>query len=115
MKMATVFKKVLKTFIWMVIAVVLLFLITAGLIRIPSIQTKIIHYAATFVSNKTQTKVEIKRVSISFPKSVVAEGIYLEDLKNDTLLYAGKAKIHIALLKLLSHKININSLALDGG
>jgi len=113
MKMAYVFKKVLKTFIWMVITIVLLFLITAGLIRIPSIQTKIIHYAASIVSNKTHTKVEIKSVSISFPKSVVAEGIYLEDIKNDTLLYAGKAKINIALYDLFSSKIVVSSFALE--
>ncbi len=113
MKMAYVFKKVLKTFIWMVITLVLLFLVTAGLIRIPTIQTKIIHYAANFVSNKTHTKVEIKSVRISFPKSVVAEGIYLEDLKNDTLFYARKAKANIALYYLFSSKIAVSSFALE--
>ncbi len=106
MKMAVVLKKVLKIFIWMVIIIVLLFLITAGLIQIPAIQTKIVHYATTLVSNKTHTKVEIKNVSISFPKSVVVEGIYLEDLKNDTLLYTEKAKINIALYDLFSRKID---------
>lgn len=113
MKVANVFKKVLKTFIWMVIIVVLLFLLIAGIIQIPSIQTKIVQYATTFVSDKTHTKVEIKNVSISFPKSVVIEGLYLEDFKKDTLVYAGKAKVNITLYGLLSSKIDISSLALE--
>ena len=113
MKMAPVFKKILKTLIWMVIIVALIFFLIAGLIQIPSIQTKIVQYATTFVSDKTHTKVEIKNVSISFPKSVVVEGLYLEDLKNDTLIYAAKTEVNIALYDLFSNKIAISSLALE--
>ena len=113
MKVADVFKRVLKTFIWIVSILVLIFLITAGIIQIPFIQTKIVRYATTLVSNKTHTKVEIKNVSISFPKSVVVEGLSLEDLQKDTLLYAGKTRVNIALLGLLSSKIDISSIALE--
>ncbi len=113
MKVAIAYKRVLKTFIWVVGVVVLLFLIIAGIIQIPSIQTKIVQYATSYVGNKTHTKVEIRKVSISFPKSVVIEGIYLEDLNKDTLLFAGKAKINIALIDLISSKINVSSLALE--
>ena len=92
---------------------VLLFLIVAGIIQIPVVQNKIINFATTFVSNKTQTRVEIKNVSIAFPKTVVVEGIYLEDLQRDTLLYAGKIKINIALRNLVSNKICVNHLSLQ--
>src|ERR1035437_4401904 len=88
------FRKSLKVIAWVISGSVLFFFILALLIQIPAIQTKIIHYATSFVSNKTHTRVEIKHVSISFPKSVVIEGLYLEDLKKDTLLYAGKAKVN---------------------
>jgi hypothetical protein len=113
MKVNSIFKTILKTLIWMVFIGVLTFLLIAILIQIPSIQTKIVHYATTFVSNKTHTKVEIKHVSISFPKSVVVEGLYLEDLKKDTLVYAGTAKINIALYDLFHSKIAISSFALE--
>jgi len=92
---------------------VLLFLVVAGIIQIPAVQNKIIHYATTFVSNKTHTRVEIKNVSISFPKSVVIEGLYLDDLKKDTLVYAGKVKANIVLYDLILNKITINSFALE--
>ena len=112
-KVASVLKKGLKILIWIVITGVFLFLLIAALIQIPSIQTKIVQYATTFVSNKTHTKVEIKNISISFPKLVVVRGLYLEDLKKDTLIYAGNAKINIALYDLFRSKIAISSFSLE--
>jgi len=113
MKMAPVFKTVLKTFSWMVIIIVSIFCLVAVLIQIPSIQTKIVHYVTSYVGNKTHTKVEISHVSISFPKSVVIDDIYMEDLNKDTLLFAGKAKVNIALYDLLKSKITISSFDLE--
>ena len=91
----------------------LLFVIIAALIQIPAIQNKIVHFATTFISNKTHTRVEIKNISISFPKSVVIKGLFLEDVQKDTLLFANKAKINIALFDLISSKISISSFSLD--
>ncbi len=98
----------------MALFVVLIFIAVAVLIQIPAIQNKIVHYATSFVSNKTHTRVEIKNISISFPKSVVIEGLFLDDLRKDTLLYAGRIKINIALYALISSKISISSVTLDG-
>lgn len=111
--MPSVFKNILKTLVWTVIIGVLLFLLAAALIQIPAIQTKIVQYATTFVSNKTHTKVEIRNIRISFPKAVVVDGLYLEDLQEDTLLYAGKMKVNIALYDLLKNKIAITSFDLE--
>ena len=112
-KAFSMLKKTLKAILWVVGVFVLLFLIIAGIIQIPAVQTKIVHFATTFVSNKTHTRVEIKNVSIAFPKSVVLEGLFLEDLQKDTLISAGKAKINIALFDLIFNKITINSFALE--
>jgi len=103
----------IKAVIWLVLVFVLLFLIVGLLIRVPSIQTKIVRFATSFISNKTDTKVEIGSVSIAFPKSVVLEGLYLEDLNQDTLIYAGKANVNIALYDLLKSKIAISSFDLE--
>ena len=113
MKMAPVLKTILKAFSLMVIICLSVFILVAIAIQIPVIQSKIVNAATTFVSNKTHTKVEIKNVSISFPKSVVIEGLYLEDPNRDTLLYTGKAKINLALFGLFVKKINISSVALE--
>lgn len=109
----SVIRVTIKAIIWIALIFVLLFLTIALLIQKPSIQTKIVQFATSFISNKTNTKVEIGSVSIAFPKTVVIEGLYLEDLNQDTLIYAGKAKVNIALYDLLKSKIAISSFGLE--
>lgn len=112
-RVQSILKKTLKAILWVALIFVLLFLIVAGIIQIPAVQTKIVQTATTFVSNKTHTRVEINNVSISFPKSVVIKGLYLEDLHKDTLIFADKAEVNIALYDLIFNKININSFSLE--
>ncbi|MDO9186468.1 MAG: translocation/assembly module TamB domain-containing protein [Bacteroidia bacterium] len=112
-KAISVLKKIFKLILWVVISVVLLFILVAVLIQIPAIQTKIVNAATSFISDKTHTRVELKKINISFPKSVVIEGLYLEDIKKDTLLYVGELKVNIAFKDLINKKINISSLALE--
>jgi hypothetical protein len=112
-KALNILKRTLKAILWVVGVFVLIFLIVAGIIQIPAVQNKIIHRVTTFISDKTHTRVEIQNVSISFPKSVVIEGLYLDDLKKDTLVYAGKVKVNIALFRLLSSEINVSSIAIE--
>jgi uncharacterized protein involved in outer membrane biogenesis len=106
-------KRIIKVALWVALGFVMLFILVALLIQIPSVQNKIVDYATSFVSSKTNTKVEIKNVGISFPKAIALEGIYLEDTQSDTLVYAGMVKVNIALYDLLSSKINISSFALE--
>ena len=112
-KVKSFFYKTLKAILWVAISIVILFIIIAALIQVPAIQNRIIQYTTAFVSNKTHTRVEIKNVSIAFPKSVVIEGLFLDDLHNDTLVYAGRAKINIALYDLFSSRISVSSFALE--
>ncbi|MGV8133925.1 MAG: translocation/assembly module TamB domain-containing protein [Mangrovibacterium sp.] len=105
-------RKTLKVIMWATLILILLFFLFAGIIRIPAIQTRLVQYATSFVSSKTHTTVELKKISISFPTSVVIEGLYLEDTQKDTLLYAGNVKVNIALYDLLFNKINLSSVSL---
>ena len=97
---------------WVVVIFVLIFLLIAAIIQIPFVQTKIVNYATTFVSNKTHTRVEIESVSISFPKTVVLEGVFLEDQKKDTMIYVGAANINVAIKDLFVSRINVNNVSL---
>ena len=99
----------------MAVVLVLIFLIIAFLIRVPGIQNRIVHYAVSFVSNQTQTRVEINKIRISFPKSVMAEGLFLEDLQKDTLLYAGRVKINLVFRDLFSNMVTLNNVELETG
>lgn len=112
-KVQLLLRRLIKAILWGIITLVLLLVVIALLIQIPAIQNKIIHGVTDYISNKTHSKIELKNIGISFPKSVVIEGLYLEDLKKDTLLYAGKTKVNIALYELFHHKISISSIALE--
>ena len=112
-QLSVIIKRIVKVVLWVALGLVMLFILVALLIQIPSIQNKIVDYATSYVSSKTHTRVEIKNVGISFPNSIVLEGIYLEDTQTDTLVYAGMVKVNIALYDLLSSKINISSFALE--
>ena len=112
-KVKTIIKKILKAIFWVAAILVLIFIIIAAIIQIPEIQNKIVHFASSQISNKTHTRVEIKNINISFPKTVVIEGLFLEDIQKDTLFYAGMAKINITLYDLIFSNIAINSFALE--
>src|ERR1035437_511491 len=111
-KALSVLKKTLKAVLWVAGIFVLLFVVIALIIQIPAVQTRIVHMATGFVSDKTHTRVEIRNVSIGFPKAVVLKGLFLEDTKKDTLVYAGEANVNIALYDLLFNKIDVSSFAL---
>ncbi|PKP52962.1 MAG: hypothetical protein CVT92_06255 [Bacteroidetes bacterium HGW-Bacteroidetes-1] len=112
-KFGTILKKILRVILWVALSFVVLFILVALLIQVPAIQNKITGYAIDFVSSKTQTRIELKKIAISFPKSVVIKGLFLEDVQKDTLIYAGEVKVNIGLFALLKNKIDINSFELE--
>ncbi len=105
---AAFLKKALKIILWVMISFLLLFIVAAIFIQIPAVQTKLADYAVSFIGDKTHTRVDLKNISLSFPKSLIIEGIYLEDTKKDTLLYAGETKVNISFSDLINHKINVS-------
>ncbi len=65
-----------------------------------------------FLEKKLKTKVEIGSISIGLPRKVVLNDIFLEDQTKDTLISGGTIKADIAIFKLLSNEVEINSLEL---
>ena len=112
-KIGTTIKRILKVILWLTLGLALLFVVIIVLFQIPSIQTKIIHQVTSVISQKTSTRVEIDRISITYAGAVVVNGLFLNDNQADTLLYAGKAKITISFKDLLFNKININYFLLE--
>jgi translocation and assembly module TamB len=113
-KLRKYFKKLLKLVAWILGTFILLFIILTLLLQFPSVQTRIINIITSQVSQKVDTRFEIDRVAIRFPKSVGLKGIYAEDAKGDTLLYARSIFVDIGLWGLLRNKVNVNSLELTG-
>lgn len=74
-----------------VLSLYLLLLIVAAMIAInlPAVQTYIAQKAMAYLSEELHVKAHIDGVSLSLLNEVTLEGVYLEDNKQDTLLYAG--------------------------
>lgn len=99
---------VLKT-VLILLGVVILVVI---LIQAPPVQAWLKGRATDWLSKKLQTRVEIDRLLIRFPSSVLLEKVYVEDLKKDTLLYTGQLEVNLNMWKLFSSEISINEIYL---
>jgi hypothetical protein len=66
-----------------------------------------------YLQEKIHTKVEINKLSLDFPKSLVLEDVYFEDQHADTLFSGGKITVDIALFKLLNSKVEVNAIELN--
>ena len=104
----------LKTILWIVGSILFLILLVVVLIQVPSVQNLLKNKAVAFLQNKIHTKVEIGHITLGLPKLIVLEGVYFEDQKKDTLIAGDKLKVDISLFKLLSHKVEVNEIDLEG-
>ncbi len=95
-------------------AIFLLLIVIIASLRIPAVQQKITDYATGFVSDKTNTKVDIERLYISFLGEAVIEGIYLEDRQQDTLFYSKSILVDIAWRSAISGNIIVKNFELEG-
>ncbi|HEX4852157.1 MAG TPA: hypothetical protein VFV08_15180, partial [Puia sp.] len=102
-------KKIIKiTFriIWITALTIIVILVTILiLIQTPPVQNFARKKIVSYVQSKIHTRFEIGHLKIGFPKKIILENIYLEDLKKDTLLYAGKIETDISMFKLLHQEL----------
>jgi len=92
---------------------VVVFLAAASLLlQLPVIQTFLAGKATAFLAARTGGKISIAQVAIRLPDAVNLKGIYVEDLQNDTLLFAGTLKVNISLFALLKQKVLIDDVLL---
>ena len=66
-----------------------------------------------FLSSKIKTEIHIGTVDYVLPKWVEIDSIFLRDKVGDTLLYAGKIRVDINMLQLLSGKYEISKIDLQ--
>lgn len=112
-----IFTGKIKRFLWRTakfsLVITLSLLITLIiLIQFPSFQTWVGKQASTYYSNKLKTKIKIEKVYLSFFYEVKLEGIYVEDLHKDTLLYCKSLDVHIVDFSLKKEFLEINTVYL---
>ncbi|MBT0607955.1 translocation/assembly module TamB domain-containing protein [Aequorivita echinoideorum] len=100
-----------KVFAALIILIILLILF----IRSPWGQGIIVDYATNYVSEKTNTKVEIEKLFVTFGGNIMLKGLYLEDKKGDTLIYSKSLEADIPFLPIIKgNAIAINYIDWEG-
>jgi len=107
-------KKTGRIILYILSGIVLLLVAFILSLRLPAVQQKITNYATKYVSDKTQTKFEIDRLYITFLGEAQIEGLYAEDTKKDSLLYASSILVDVAWKPLLDGKIDVKTVELKG-
>ncbi|MCG8326803.1 MAG: translocation/assembly module TamB [Chitinophagales bacterium] len=69
----------------------------------------------SYLSNTLKTKVRIESIRLRLPESLVLEGVYVEDIQEDTLLHVDEFSVNFKLNKLLQKRIQFDQIYLKGG
>lgn len=84
--------KILRNIFLTIVGIIALILV---LVNFSWFQTFLVRKATTYLSQKLNTKVEIKNLRIDLLNHILLEGLYIEDQQKDTLAYIGKAELRI--------------------
>lgn len=83
------------------------------LLRIPAIQNFVANKTTSWLSDRLQTEVTIDNVSIDILDHIVIKGLYVADMKKDTLLYAGKLSINIGSFNPFTPSVRLKNISLS--
>jgi TamB, inner membrane protein subunit of TAM complex len=97
------------------LAVFVLILVLWLLLQTSPFQNWIVERVTHKLSKNLHTKVSIKHVDFELFNKMLLEGILILDKKNDTLLYAGTAKVNITDWFFFKDNIVLKYVALDDG
>lgn len=91
-----------------------LLLLTIVLIRLPSVQNYLSQKVVNYVEGEINSEVRLKNIYIGFPKSIVLEGLYVEDRQQDTLVDLNYLEVDLDMWELIHSNIDINYITVDG-
>jgi translocation and assembly module TamB len=104
-----------RIFISAVLFFITLFIILVLLVRTPWAQNKLIQKAQSYVSERTNTRVEVNSFFLTFRGDLDITGLLLEDQKKDTLLQFEHLRLSVPIMNILrKNEISVNLLTING-
>lgn len=98
---------------WFFLSLLLLLGFTWGILHFTIVQTWLVKKVAANLTNKLHAKVSIQHIDYHFFDKMEMRGLLVEDLKKDTLLYAGGAKVNITDWFFVKNKATLKYVSLD--
>lgn len=84
-------------------------------IRSPYGQSILVDKAVNYISDKTNTKVSVDKLFLTFKGGLQLEGVYLEDTKGDTLMYSKSLEANLPLWAMIKgNSVGVDNLNWDG-
>lgn len=112
-KKKSVFKRILKIVFYFIVVLIGINLLLYIALSIPFVQQKVLAFAVEKVKEITKTDVRIDEIRLSLFNNVALNGIYIEDLNKDTLVYAKNLDVSLSPMKLLKGSLQINAIDLN--
>jgi hypothetical protein len=82
-------------------------------LQFPAVQNRIADRATRYLSERIQTPVGIDHIEIDFFNRLRLEGVYIEDLSGDTLLYAQALEAQLSLFAPLQQTLHVQDFRLE--
>ncbi|MGK7395569.1 MAG: translocation/assembly module TamB domain-containing protein [Candidatus Cyclobacteriaceae bacterium M3_2C_046] len=98
---------------WIIVSVLGLILLVFVALQFPPVQNILSQKAEQFLQKKLPTKVRIGGIGLDFFNAVSLKDIYIEDLDQDTLLYADQIEVAIDYFGLLRSEIDVAEIDVD--
>lgn len=108
------YKKIVKYFSITFLSLILLLTIAIFSLKFPAVQNFVKDKLINYLEEKIQTKVQLDRVYVDFPNSLVMENFYLQGQDVDTLLYVKRFDVGLDIWQLFKSKADIKSIDLNG-
>lgn len=108
-------KKALKISLYILGGIILLVLIAFAWLNTGSGKAFVKNKVVSFLENKLKTEVVIGTLDYSLPKMIELKDVRFLDQRKDTMLAVRRLRVDISMLKLLSSKVEVKEIQLEGG
>ena len=113
-KLPALGKALLKIIFGLILSILLLAGLALVAIRLPAVQTRVVHEASEILSEKLGHEVSIERVDIAFFNRVILDKVKVLDYKNEVLFYVGKVEADISLFNIWKpNQLHLSNLTLE--
>ncbi len=111
----TAFRRLKKYTFRVLLGLILFLLVSAIVLSLPFVQTRIGHYVTEMLNNDFGTDINVEEVSISVFGGVKLKTVLIKDHHKDTLIFANRIKTNILDIgKLLNGDLLFGDVRLDG-
>lgn len=118
-------KKALYIVSVVVVAIILVVIMLLGALASPRVQTAAVQMVTADLTRALGTRASIRHIEYRFPARISVQGIYVEDMAGDTLLYVDDLYAHFRPMQLLAgnvcfstiniHQVRANAYQLENG